>query len=320
MIHRFVRRGLAAAGAMAAFASSSQADAYCLTTTCAAPSPPPGCARDPVLGCWTTGAPLHWEQQCVSYSVVGGGVPNLGIDDATAQAIVASAFALWPNVACGDHFPSIAVQATAEISCNRPEINRDGPNANAVIFRSVDWPHDPTAFGLTTVTFEPSTGKILDADIEINTYSQPLTALSLEYVVAHEAGHFLGIDHSNNTAALMFPSYSPFDSDNEPALAYDDQVAICQTYFPLRPVPPGCDPEPEHGFAPECGGNVYANCGVARPGGPKPATSAGLSSLLLLLIVRVRRASGAGRGTTPRGKAPADRHPGSATGRWGPRA
>jgi hypothetical protein len=235
---------------------------------------PASCVRDPVTGCWTSGAPLHWEQPCVTYSVVAGGAPNLGFDATAIDAIVSLGFSLWPTVACIDGFPSIAVQATLPISCDRPEHNREGPNANAVIFRDGDWPHDPTAVGVTTVTFHPETGKILDVDMEINAFGQPLTTLSLEYVIAHEAGHFFGLDHSSDAAALMFFRYSPFGAEAPPALTPDDQGAICQAYSPARPIAPMCDPEPERGFAPECGGDVFASCNVTSL--PRSGNAAGL--------------------------------------------
>jgi hypothetical protein len=276
MIHCSVRRGLAAAGAVLVLASSAGASAFCRPTTCAAPNAPESCVRDPATGCWATGTPLFWEQACLSYSVVAGGAPSAGFDESAALAIVATGFALWPVAACASGFPSIAAQSTTMISCDRPEYNPGGPNANAVIFRDRDWPHDPSALALTTMSFEPDTGKILDADIEVNTFGQPITVENLEYVVAHEAGHFFGLDHSNQGSALMFARYSPFGESARPVLTSDDQAGICEAYPPLR-TRPQCEPEPELGFAPECGGDVQGSCSVgarSAHGAPVPAAIA----------------------------------------------
>ena len=161
--------------------------------------------------------------------------------------------------ACGESFPSISVISFGPTSCDRVEFNRTGPNANAVIFQDSEWPHDVTQVGLTTVTFNTTTGRILGADIEINTYGFPLTVNQAKFAVTHEAGHFFGLDHSINAEAVMYPSSSLPDVD--PILTQDDIEGICAVYPSDRPKT-ACKPEPQRGYAADCGGNVEGSCAL----------------------------------------------------------
>jgi hypothetical protein len=248
---------------LAIVAISPEAAAYCRTTTCAVVGAPANCTRDPVTGCHAFGAPLFWEQSCVAFSVHERGSPKLGLDFAGTEALVSSAFAAWPNAGCGTGFPSIAIVNFGPTFCDRAEFNSSGPNSSAVIFRDASWSHDATQLALTTVTFDRETGKIFGADIEVNTFGYSLTTAQAQFTVTHEAGHFLGLDHSQDPAALMSASYDLFAP---PFLTPDDVAGICAAYPPGRHQAE-CDAEPEHGFATDCGGNVEGSCAtVPRPG------------------------------------------------------
>jgi hypothetical protein len=258
MLHRFLLSWFCAGAIVAILAPASTAFAYCRTTTCAAPNAPAHCARDPLTGCYGFGAPLFWEQSCASYSVDERGSPKLGLGYAEAEALVASAFAAWPTADCAPGFPSIAVLSFGPTSCARAEFNPEGPNANAVIFQDVEWPHgDPTQIGLTAVTFDTDSGKILGADIEINTFDHSLTPDQARIALTHEAGHFLGLDHSSEPSALMWKSYDL--QVPEAVLTPDDVTAICAAY-PSTRYQPVCDPEPERGYAADCGGDLEGSC------------------------------------------------------------
>ncbi|XP_039212190.1 matrix metalloproteinase-27-like [Crotalus tigris] len=74
---------------------------------------------------------------------------------------------------------------------------------------------------------------------------------NLFLVAAHEIGHVLGLAHSNDPRALMFPNYKPIDPDDSP-LSEDDINAIQAIYGPsqnpsnepVKPtVPKACDPK-----------------------------------------------------------------------------
>lgn len=198
----------------------------------------------------------------MSFSVEQTGSPKAGLDYASALQIVSGAFARWPAATCEDGAPSIAVQATAPLVCERVEYNPTGPNGHGVIFRDDSWPHDPAIIGLTTVTFNVKTAEILDADMEINTAEQPFTPDIMSFVVTHEAGHFFGVDHTRDPSAIMYPQFSGFVAAGGVALTPDDVAAICAAYPASRPRSTTCDFEPPKGFAPDCGGDVVASCAI----------------------------------------------------------
>jgi hypothetical protein len=261
MVHRILGPALVSGVALVGIAASpSLARAFCRTTTCAVTSPPPECERD-ANGCWAAGTPLFWEEPCVSISVSNAGSPKRGIDYATAEAAAVFGFGLWWIGMCPDGFPSISIMSRGPLMCDRREFNATGPNANAILFRDEGWSYDPSTIAQTTVAFNTTTGKILGADMEINSDLFELPTLSLEYIIGHEAGHFLGLDHSSDPTALMYFSYA-LDSTVEPMLQDDDRAAICDAYPPSR-MTPACDFEPSHGFAADCGGNVSASCAVS---------------------------------------------------------
>ena len=214
-------------------------------------------------------------------------MPSLGLDYATTEALVIQAFALWPSADCGGSFPSISISSMGPLSCGDPEYNPGGPNSNAVVFRESDWSHDAAAIGVTTVSFDTDTGKILDADMEVNVGGFLLSTEDIAYVVAHEAGHFFGIDHSADGGALMYESYLPFGNTAPPALLPDDVASICSAY-PASHGQAVCDFEPEAGLANDCGGDVEAGCSLAAP---RHSDGAWLlaASLVVAGLARARR-------------------------------
>ena len=286
MVHRFFASLLGLVTLALSVTSARPAAAFCKTTTCSVANPPAFCVRDPVTQCHNFGAPLFWEYGCASYSIYGEGSPRLGLDYAATEALVSSAFAAWPLADCAGNFPSIAVISFGATSCGRPEFNRQGPNANAVIFRDLEWTHQPTQIGITTVSFDTSTGRILGADIEVNTFGYELTPTQAKFVVMHEAGHFVGLDHSADPGAVMYAQYD--FSSGEPALAPDDVAAICSAY-PEPRFELVCNAEPHRGYAADCGGDVEGGCAIEIS---RTTSSAASALVLLVLVARIRRRQG----------------------------
>jgi hypothetical protein len=108
---------------------------------------------------------------------------------------------------------------------------------------------------------------------QISTSDQNVTA-DLESIVTHEAGHFLGLAHSQVPAATMYAAYSPH-SINIRSLDADDEDAVC-SLFPPKGTPSCPAPEPRYGFSRFCGGinpstqphltsgsNKSSNCAVS---------------------------------------------------------
>jgi hypothetical protein len=249
-------RWLAAAALATLVAAPAPARAFCRTTTCE-----PSCGPDPACpSCLVGGLPLYWPGGCVSFSVRDAGSARSGIASGTVSSLVTAAFARWIGVACGGGgTPGIQVFDFGATSCGVPEFDKQGPNANVWMFRDDQWPHAGSQLALTTVTYGIDTGKLYDADVEINSAENELTVgdgaivWDLESIIVHEAGHFLGLAHSCAPGATMAPSFGPGDTSLR-TLALDDVQAICSVY------PPGsantaCDPTPRNGLATDCSGS-----------------------------------------------------------------
>jgi hypothetical protein len=269
---------------------SSRAAAFCRTTVCQ------DCSND-ANGC-TGGAPIIWKSACVTYSMQHDGTTHVG--HAQAAAAIEKAFQAWQIEPCpgGDALPAIRVRtAFGEAACRRHEYNQSDGNANIVMFRDDDWPYTnaTNALALTTVTYNFKTGEIYDADMEINATEQlsvadppAATAFDLQSIITHEAGHFLGLNHSLDPNATMWAEYTR-GSESFRRLSADDIAGICEIYPPARVAP--CSEAPRQGFSPTCGiaPTSGGSCALGQIGGGTTAWGAG-ALFALAASARARRA------------------------------
>jgi hypothetical protein len=165
---------------------------------------------------------------------------------AQATPVFDLSFAKWGAVTCFDagssdtpavSFQDLGPTDAGYASC---EAGPCGYTANTaphvIIFRDADWPYnDPSnTLALTTVTFGEDTGHIYAADMEINTFEHqistttplPSSAYSLEAIATHEAGHFIGMAHSQIDTAVMYAHYQP----DAVSLTADDIDGVCAIY------------------------------------------------------------------------------------------
>jgi Matrixin len=260
-------RLLVSLGVAALLLVPSTASAFCRTTSKAIPAEFSPTADQP---CWTGGLPLFWRNACVGFAMQKNASTQISFDDAVQN--LTTAFAKWKGASCpssaGTSSVSIEVRYLGAAVCNQVQYNRDTSigNANVIMFRDDAWPHDDpnNTIALTTVTYDPTTGELFDADMEINSAQQkfslvdppPADKVGFLAAVTHEAGHFLGMAHSPDGNATMFAQYKPTMSN----LAADDIAGICSIYQPdgmhiaaTGPIAQGqCDPTPRHGFLSEC--------------------------------------------------------------------
>jgi matrixin len=240
--------------------SASGARAFCRTTTCDPSKPADHCQFDGDA-CVVTGKLLGWRSSCVTVGVQRLGSPKNGLSFDDVAPLVQQAFGAWMQADCGGQGPSIDVQLLGPIECGVSEYNSDAGNANIVLFREDEWPYigAANAIGLTTTRFDTKTGDLWDADIELNgvgahlSIGDPIKGDDLLSVLTHEAGHFLGMSHSNDPSATMRSIYDPTrDAGDLRSLSADDVAGICATYPPGRKAATkSC--ENRHGFSEQCG-------------------------------------------------------------------
>jgi len=219
------------------------AEAYCRTRTCDVDET---CETDKD-GC-SLGTKIWWPNGCLTFAVQRDGSKMQDISPKDALQVAEDAFAFWTDTECHrGGSPPLTFVAQGEVRCNSPEYNcAPGDwNANVIMFQDEYWPHHPGALAVTCVTMNLDTGEILDADIELNTpwfdFALPgeTEGEDLRTVLTHEAGHFLGLNHSHIDGSVMFEEYDANQIFS--SLSDDDLAGICEIY-PGADDDPKCDP------------------------------------------------------------------------------
>lgn len=302
--------GLARAAAALAIAAvlltPTAASAYCRTAGC-----------DGVVGARCTpetpsdcGIELSWPADCLSYSLQADGTRFAALD--RVRELVRLGFDQWEGADCGGGAtPELTLKETELVACAERTFDQTGANANLIVFRDDDWPYSQRGvLALTTVTYGLDTGQIRDADMEINTADVTFTfddadpQYDFQSIVTHEAGHFLGLAHSQEEGATMVRDYQKGSLDLR-SLAADDVAGVCAVYPPGDPGT--CDPTPEGGLLAECGsvsdgpeedGGETDGCSVGAGATRHLAPGSLLALLLATALAAARRgACRAGRAT-----------------------
>lgn len=256
------------------------------------------------------GVAIAWPRRCIPYHVNNRGSDNVILSK--VETAVRKSFAAWEQVGCSDLELSYQGQTNVELVGYSP----NATNANMVVFQEDEWPHQSKIIALTTVTFcsAPSgapcdaAGKVLDADIEMNGVDFIFTASPLpgmvqydiQNTVTHEAGHFIGLDHTTVPDATMFAT-APAGERAKQSLEQDDEDGLCEIYPHVSPVPE-CEPfdvvgdyivdDPMLGGSePESTHSSDDGCQV-RPGAPGAASAVLIAPALLALGLRRRRRQG----------------------------
>ncbi len=293
-----------------------RAHAFCGATSCNRADSSQHCTFD-AHQCETSGFPLSWASSCVTFNVQKDAAASEGIDYDAFRGAVERAFATWSDARCesGDA-PSLDIHVTGSVVCDTSEYNSTLGNANIVMFREESWPYagSEDALGITRLRFDPDTGELWDADIEINavegdfSVGNPVTAVDLDSVLTHEAGHALGLSHTTVMGATMRAGYT--NDDSMRTLEQDDIDGICAIYPPGR-VAATSSCEPRHGFSELCAADQPepepepepkapakdGGCAVSATGGAQSSPWAVLlgAGALLGSLARKRRVSASNR-------------------------
>lgn len=289
---------VAAALAAAVVAGSTEAAAYCRSTTCRPKSE--DCKRD-ADDCPAEGEKLAWPTACLSFAVNRNGTRQLALDD--TRKSIAKAFATWSDVECPKGGKaSMRFEDRGEVACKKVEFNKDGPNLNVVMFQDGEWKYrgvDGT-LAKTTVTYDNDTGEIFDADIEVNTADNTMSITDdgkkiqydLQAIMTHEVGHFIGLAHSPRPEAVMYASYSP-GTTGQRTLHKDDIAALCGIYAPGADLP--CESKPKNGFTSVCSTPEEKGVCSLTPNSGTSSSSVVLLVGSVVLLLGVRRATATAR-------------------------
>ncbi|XP_063416952.1 collagenase 3-like [Mytilus trossulus] len=150
-----------------------------------------------------------WNKKSLTYRITS---TTTDLSSAPARSELARAFKFWTDVA------DIEITETSN------------SNSDIVISFETGDHNDGSPFdgagGVLAHAFFP-TGGVCHFD-EGETWVINGTGIDLFTVGAHEIGHLLGLDHSNDRAALMFPFYGGFVADY--TIPADDRAAIVAHY------------------------------------------------------------------------------------------
>lgn len=242
--------------------------------------------------CIMSGSPVQWPDRDVLYTFNQALLPDM--DDATTRRIFKQAFGAWADVSCGGLPIDLAIAQDPGTTSVSAADHTD--NVNVVVYRTPsEWrrlhPLSERAFALTQVWYRTDNGDVVGADMELNgslgTYREcpadgcePGTEVDLGNVITHEAGHFLGMAHSDVSGSTMYCDAEPWQTDKR-TLAEDDIEGVCSVYGGSAVGGVGSPSSKPSG-----GGG---GCQAAPVGSPAPGLGAGL---LLALAGWLRRRRG----------------------------
>lgn len=275
--------------ALAGIATSTEALAFCRSTTCDARKS--DCPLDD-NGCPGKGAPLSWRSLPLVYRFHAPGSEKLDMD--RAKEAIRRAFQTWSNVTCGSRRTSLRFEEGSEIPGKSPlATGSPAKTSFGIYFRDDVWPYDEgdESLALTNQTFGTTNGYIDYSDIEVNTTTRTFAladdekGIDLQAAVTHEVGHYIGLAHSPVATSIMVASYCQSGErcgsiDQARALDDDDISAVCALY-------------PPSGIAgvayedPDAGGCAVS--AAPAPGSSRTAWLAVLAAMALALAARARR-------------------------------
>ncbi|MBL8696327.1 MAG: IPT/TIG domain-containing protein [Planctomycetes bacterium] len=167
-------------------------------------------------------APIRWHGPSVSYLLHPGGSDD--VPDESDLLAVREAFESWNAALQG------SLQLVETSGPNPSSKNVDELSTHRVVFDEDDttgyFPVETGIVALTPIRYN-SLNRIVDADIIFNgrdhRFSTSFAASSFDIrdVAAHEVGHFLGLDHSPQLGATLFP-YVSYGQTEHRSLSEDE--------------------------------------------------------------------------------------------------
>lgn len=189
---------------------------------------------------------LSWERVPIQYSVAEATLPD---NLPGADASIHEAFAEW----------SVYTSATPAFVNNGPTTTTTAaPDDGNAVFFEEGWPWGSDVLALA-VTWTDPTGAIAGFDLRINgspdvpwSVNGAPGTYDLQATLTHEAGHVLGLSHSEIDAATMSPTL-PMGRTSKRSLHSDDRAGVDHLY-PAPPTIPdstiGCSHAPSAAYLP----------------------------------------------------------------------
>ena len=145
-----------------------------------------------------------------------------------------AAFSSWTvgRVSCSTSWNSVPV---AQFSSPAGLAAKNGSDRfnNIIWLGGTSWTHLAEQLAVTTTSYYTANNEIFDGDMEMNNnvaWSDNLagSTYDMESVVIHEAGHFLGLNHTSSAGAVMYADVN--FSESKRVLASLDTNDVCTVY------------------------------------------------------------------------------------------
>ena len=260
---RFALAGLLG---LALFVATTEAGAFCRSTTCKAETE--DCQPDE-HGCSRLGAPHRWRAMPLVYRFSSRRSGLLLPEE--ARAAIRAAFHRWSDTRCSDGRTSLRFVEGDDIAEDKPlEAQAVASEPFGIFYRDLGWPYlgkQDSTLAQTNTRAGKKSGFIEYADIEINSGARRFSlsdaptdedlgaGADLQAVMTHEVGHYIGLAHSDEPSSIMVADYCDRPdarcSKGKAAarrLSQDDIDAVCTIYPPGARAEAG-EPPSESGCA-----------------------------------------------------------------------
>ena len=167
----------------------------------------------------------RWASLPATWHVNTANVPST-VGASAMIAATQAAERTWAAPSCTNYSASYAGTSTTTQNTD--------DSFNVYLFLT-SWPAElgSTALGVTTPVWDTGSNAFVDADIVYNGQNFQWNTdgsggyADFQSITTHEQGHFLGMNHSTVSGAVMYPSYSSGQVRN---LSSDDTMGVCAIY------------------------------------------------------------------------------------------
>jgi hypothetical protein len=197
-------------------------------------------------------ATLHWVRNCMTYRFNSSMFARVPKGEQFVRDAFRASYQSWAETSCSNSRgqPFVVTAENGVTDTSTSEFVYDEPNESVVVLRERDeWlsleDHDRQALALTLLWHDKNTGEILDVDMELNggagdftdceTEACLGTMIDLQNTVTHEAGHLLGLGHSDVRTSTMAAATAGKSETTKRTLDEDDKTGYCALKLPAGP-------------------------------------------------------------------------------------